>query len=500
MINNPPAIATTAATAINSSEPGIVKAPRQAKPLISEEGMMRGAPVPVRLMPHNIEAEMAVLGAIILDGVKALTRVQPILSMTDFYRAPHIEIYRALCKLINDRVNPDIVTLSSELEATGRLTAAGGTNYLFELAEFVPTASNCEHYAQLVKSSATKREAIRFAHLIAESAYSAEPAQNAVLASQEAALKLSSGSRSRTDVSHISDAVTRDIARMMSSDRGISSGCKDLDYILGGIERGTLSIIAAEPSAGKTQLAIQYALSAAKKAKQEGKGKIVVFVTLEMPAAALSRRVIFRLARIDSQEFKHRGNQLTTEEARRYKEQALEVGQLPLYFKDGSEGEVNIDDLANLARRMHIEARMKNPDGGIEALVVDYLQEVRPSASDSSKNSTQEREIASISSNLRQLAVTLNIPVIAVSSMSREGKMRHSGQIEYDAHNVMVLEWMQKKSELDPKSKEPVGIIVNVQKQRDGITGNCKVCFVRQYGFFTDFEDEKDGAVPGGKF
>lgn len=445
---------------------------------------------PAKLMPHSIEAEQAVLGSLILDPEKiALAACQ--LTSTDFYRLAHGTIFRAMLHLQSNSKPVDIISLKTRLEEIGKLDQCGGYVYLMQLAELVPTSANLEHYAGIVKEKQRRRKFIGDAVKILESSYE-EDLDTVTSKIQDFALSSSSDVR-RSNMSHVADAVSGAIERMLDPDEGIESKIPDLDFVLGGLARGTLTIVAASPGMGKTQLAIQYAISAAEKEKLAGTGGVVVFLTVEMPKEALAQRMILRTARIDSMELKrNKGRFSGSQQMRDYKKSAVEISSLPIFMRDASETAVTADEIPILLKSLHME-NLSRSGAGVVLFVVDYLQAIKP-PKDTPREASDERRVSDISTSLRELAVYLDIPILAVSAISRSGDLRHSGQINYDAHNILFIESMDDKDR-DPMDTAPTPVKIEVRKQRDGITGAIKASFVKRFGFFAGYTDKEFGVA-----
>lgn len=453
----------------------------------------------VVLPPHSIEAETALLGSIMLGQADTLARAQTHVRMSDFYRHAHGDIFRAMCKVVARAEPIDIVTVKDELARVGKLEACGGLLYLQQIAEFVPTPANVDHYAKIVKEKSLRREAIERGKELVRKAYEGT-LEEVTEDAQRIALRLLSDDR-QGNVLTASEAMSEAVARMANPIPGVPSGIPMLDWMLGSLVPGTLTVISADPGMGKTQLSLQYALNAAEMAKAEGKGEIVVFITVEMPSSSLAQRLAFRIARIDSQEVKRSGGKLNGKaEFLAYKEAATHLSALPLYFRDQRTSSVDAGAIPALVKQLHMEHwRASTGTGGVKLLVVDYLQAIKPSEEDAGKNLNEERRVSQISTMFRDLAVSLDIPVLCVSSTSRNGELRSSGQINYDAHNILHISNIE--TEREAEDTAPWGVMMEIKKQRDGVMGvKVKASFVKQYGFFTDFDDEEWGVVKGGKF
>lgn len=445
------------------------------------------------LPPSSIEAEMSVLGSMLLGEPEAIEKAAELLSVKDFYREAHGRIYQAMLRLRGRSEPIDTVTLKDELDSMGFLAQCGGVLYIMQLAEYVPTPANIVYYAGIVKDKAIRRRSIKQGLRLIKSCFKDTP-DEIVKGAQNIALGVLSDVRQNA-LSHAGDAVSGAIEKMLDPDPGIFSGVEDLDWILGGITKGTLTVLAADPGAGKTQLAIQYAISAAQAEKEKAEGGVVVFMTVEMPQESLAQRMILRTAQIDSMELKrNRGKFVTTAQRDAYKKAAIEIAGLPLYFRDQKQAPIEAGTIPGLVKQIHIEnydSKLKR--GGVALFVIDYLQAIKPS-SDSPRDSTDERRVSEISTMLRDLSVELDIPVLAVSSTSRNGELRHSGQINYDAHNIVFIEAMDKKPR-DPKDTTPVGVTIEIRKQRDGMTGMVKASFVKKFGFFAGYSDREWGVT-----
>lgn len=446
-----------------------------------------------RMPPQNIEAEQAVLGAIFLEP-SSLTMASEILIPEDFYRAAHQKIFNVMLKLADQGKAVDLVTVTEELAAAKLIEDTGGVSYLNELAGSVPTAANIEYYARIVEEKSLLRRLIRTATNIATDGYTREDEVETVLSEAEKSI-LEVAQRKNAGAFHnIKDVLVRtyDNIEMMHNRvgdiTGIPTGFAELDRMTAGFQRNDLIIVGARPSVGKTAFALNIAQNVAIKA-----GENVAIFSLEMGAEQLVMRMLCAEGNIDAQRL--RTGSLTDED---WGKLTMAMGSLSNagIFIDDTPG-VRINDIRAKCRRLKQEH-------GLGMILIDYLQLILGSGR---PGENRQQEVSEISRALKQLARELQVPVIALSQLSRGveqrqdkrpmmSDIRESGSIEQDADIVAFLyrdDYYEKESE----NKNIIEIII--AKQRNGPVGTVQLAFVKEYNKFVNLERRfEDSMVPPG--
>ncbi|MDQ0201003.1 replicative DNA helicase [Neobacillus ginsengisoli] len=446
-----------------------------------------------RLPPQNIEAEQAVLGAIFLEP-SSLTMASEILIPEDFYRAAHQKIFNVMLKLNDLGKAVDLITVTEELAAAKLLEDTGGVSYLSDLAGSVPTAANIEYYARIVEEKSLLRRLIRTATGIASDGYSREDEVEALLSEAEKSI-LEVAQRKNAGAFHnIKDVLVRtyDNIELMHNRvgdiTGLETGFVELDRMTAGFQRNDLIIVGARPSVGKTAFALNIAQNVAKKT-----GENIAIFSLEMGAEQLVMRLLCAEGNIDAQRL--RTGSLTDED---WGKLTMAMGSLASsgIFIDDTPG-VRISDIRSKCRRLKQEH-------GLGMILIDYLQLILGSGR---SGENRQQEVSEISRSLKQLARELQVPVIALSQLSRGveqrqdkrpmmSDIRESGSIEQDADIVAFLyrdDYYDKESE----AKNIIEIII--AKQRNGPTGTVQLAFVKEYNKFVNLERRfDDSAVPPG--
>jgi len=439
-----------------------------------------------KLPPHDIDAEEAVNGSLLIDGT-AIYKIAAFLNQPDFYSEQNQLVYGACLSLYqrNEAINQ--ITVAQELDRRGKLEACGGAAYLSHLISIVPTSLDIENYAQIVYRLSLMRHLISAAGQIAAIGYEADPDVNASLSKAEDALfRLRHGQSSR-DFVHVRQVLDKyfEIAPSPTTEaegyRGptphTSSGFIGLDEFLGGFQPSDLVIIAGRTSMGKTSLALSIARNAAVE-----QGACVALFSLEMAQEPLVLRLLANESGINSRRVRL-GGHLTEEEEKRIMEATGILSEAPIYIDDSPQ--IRVVEMRSKARRLHYER-------GINLIVVDYLQLMQ--GEDRRENRVQE--IGYISRSLKALARDLNVPVIALSQLSRQvdwrashvpqlSDLRESGSIEQDADIVIFVhreeayyptieDWQNQF----PDREYPRGIAdIIIAKHRNGPTGQIKLRF-----------------------
>lgn len=438
--------------------------------------------------PQNPEAERSVLGAILLDK-DAIIKVIDILIADDFYESRHSIIYEAMLKLFDKRMPVDIVTLSETLEAEGKIKETGGSGYLADIVNSTPTATNIVHYAQIVRDKAVLRRLISAGSRIAEMGYEEDEEIAQTLDKSEQSLFAVSQKFLKDKFQPIRDVLTEAFDRIdkihrdkdKGALRGVPSGFKDLDSKTAGFQKSDLIIVAARPSMGKTS----FALNLAEHAAIEEKVPVGIF-SLEMSKEQLVDRLLSSQAGVDS--WKLRTGNLSDEDFPKIGYAMGVLSEAPIFIDD-SPG-ANVMEIRAKARRLQMEH-------GLGLIVVDYLQLMEGHSSKGDNNRVQE--ISEISRGLKGLARELNVPVIALSQLSRAvehrddkrpqlSDLRESGSIEQDADIVMFLY----REEYYKPDTEKKGITeVLIRKHRNGPTGELQVFFNPSQMRFADLEHHR---------
>ena len=437
-----------------------------------------------RLPPQSIEAEEAVLGALLIDP-DAIIRLATLLRPEDFYREKHAWIYRCVLDLHDRREPVDFLTLCDEMERRGQLNEVGGAAFITSLINAVPTSIHAEHYARIVERAAVRRRLIEAAGQIAVLAYQeADDVEEVVDHAEQILFGISERRLSRELVpirqvlSQVYDHVEY-ATRHQGEILGIPTGFQALDTLLTGFQRSDMIILAARPSVGKTSLALTMALHAARKHHQR-----VAFFSLEMSAEQVVQRLISAETGIESQRL--RKGEIAEEEWSRFVRAAGVLAET-LFYVDDTPG-LSALELRTKARRLHAEA-------GIDLLVVDYLQLMRGDY----RSENRVQEISAISRALKALARELNVPILALSQLSRSvesradkkpqlSDLRESGALEQDA-DVVIFIYRDELYNENTERKNIADIIV--AKHRNGPTGTVSLYFKKELAQFREAELRK---------
>ncbi len=436
-----------------------------------------------RIPPQNIEAEMSLLGSILIDK-DAMLKVADIVDQEDFYKNIHRDVFDVMVELYAKNEPVDLLTLGNRLEEKNLLEKVGGRSYLVSLSNTVPTASNVEQYARIVRKKATLRKLLSAAGQITQLGYK-EEAEDVETVLDEAQQQLYGVTQKHlkqtfTPIrSVLHDAFDRidELHREKGKLRGIPTGFKALDGLLAGLQKSDLVILAARPSVGKTSLALDIARHAAVKQK-----KAVGVFSLEMSKEQLVDRLLCSEAGVDL--WKMRTGNLSdrpdSDDFPRIGHAMGVLSEAPLYIDDSPNNTV-----------MHIrtKARRLQAEHGLDLIIIDYLQLMEGTGNKGSDNRVQE--VSEISRNLKGIARELNVPVLALSQLSRAveqskpaipklSHLRESGSIEQDADVVIFLyrKAADRNYRLEdiPPDERHLGEI-HIAKHRNGPTGMVKVFF-----------------------
>lgn len=439
-----------------------------------------------RLPPQNIEAEQAVLGAIFLEP-SALTVASEILIPEDFYRASHQKIFNAMLKLNDEGKVVDLVTVTEELAAAKLIEDTGGVSYLSELASSVPTAANIEYYARIVEEKSLLRRLIRTATEIASDGYSREDEVEALLSEAEKNILAVAQRKNAGAFHNIKDVLVRTYDNIEQMHQrageitGLETGFIELDRMTAGFQRNDLIIVGARPSVGKTAFALNIAQNVAHKT-----GENIAIFSLEMGAEQLVMRLLCAEGNIDAQRL--RTGTLTDED---WGKLTMAMGSLSNsgIFIDDTPG-VRISDIRSKCRRLKQEH-------GLGMILIDYLQLILGSGR---AGENRQQEVSEISRSLKQLARELQVPVIALSQLSRGveqrqdkrpmmSDIRESGSIEQDAD---IVAFLYRDDYYDKESENKNIIEIIIAKQRNGPTGTVSLAFVKEYNKFVNLETRYD--------
>ena len=452
--------------------------------------------IPSRQLPWSPEAEQSVIGAMLLDSDAGLTAME-LLGDTDFYREGHRRIFRAMAKLLEHGGVIDPVILRDELQRRGDLEASGGTDYLAELLDVVPTAANVEYHCRIVREKSLLRRLIDVGTGIVQTAYEGRDDVGALLDQAEQQVFEVSYQRGTQEVVRIKElmwqAMERIEARHRGDDsvRGIPSGFTDLDEMTNGFQGSDLIIVAARPSMGKTSFCLNVAANAA----LEGNTPTAVF-SLEMSRDQLVERLLAAESFVDLHRL--RRGKLRDDDYPKMSRAAGLLGTAPIWIDDTPA--LTLLELRSKARRMKAEH-------DIGLFIVDYLQLIRGTG----RQESRQEEISFISRSLKALARELQTPVMALSQLSRAPEqrggdrrpvlsdLRDSGAIEQDADLVMFIYRAEMyKSVIDQEEGAEEGLAeLMLAKHRNGPTGNMKLAFHKQYTRFDNYSSRTPDPLDG---
>jgi replicative DNA helicase len=430
-----------------------------------------------RVPPQNIEAEQAVLGAMLLnsDAVGAVIEVLREDPVDLFYVEAHKQIFQAIIALFRENRPVDEITLVDQLKRDGHYESSGGASYVAQLSGIVPTSANAEHYAKIVLNAAILRKLITTCTVIASSAYEGEEDANELLDRAENSIFSIAQTRELNPISKVGDLVNaaiEQIERLIASHTGISglaTGYTKLDEMLSGLQPSDMVVLAARPSVGKTALALNIASHVA---IRENKG--VMIFSLEMSREQLAQRLLCMEGRIDSARL--RSGFLAKDEMSKLQPAASRLYSAPIY----------IDDTANITMlEIRSKARRHKAQHDVQLIIIDYLQLMSGTGSNRRVENRQV-EISEISRNIKGLARELHLPVLALSQLSREAEkddtgipklshLRESGSIEQDADVVLML-W-RLPAHQNPEDENLIK--VSIAKQRNGPTGIVDLLFLK---------------------
>lgn len=438
-----------------------------------------------RLPPHNLDAEIATLGAILLEP-SAVTRVVDYVRAEDFYRSAHGNIYEAVVSLWDRGESIDLITLTDELQKNGTLDRVGGAAYISSLTTAVPTSANVEYYAQIVRETSLRRRLIRLAAELTERCFDDTIPTREVLEEAERRIFELAETNQTQSFLPARDVVKRTVQAIerlyhnQETYTGVPTGFHALDHMTSGFQNSEFIVVGARPSVGKTALALSMAANIA-----IGSHIPVGFFTLEMSDMALMQRLVASEARIGSQVI--RTGMLRPADFANLTNAAGRIYEAPLWISD-TPG-MRLLDLRAQARRMVSQH-------GVRIFFIDYITLIN----NENQEMARHEQIADISRSLKALARELEVPVVALSQVTRdtEGKrpllsnIRESGSIEQDADVVIFL---HRERNLERDTTETLDVIETdliLAKQRNGPVGTIKLAFVPRYTKFENLADDID--------
>ncbi|MGH8638408.1 MAG: replicative DNA helicase [Burkholderiales bacterium] len=444
---------------------------------------------PERTLPHSLDAEKSVLGAILIHN-DAFNHAAELIDAHDFFRDAHRRIFDKMVALSERGDAIDFITLKEALSRAGELDEIGGPAYIAALADGVPRSANVEYYAKIVKEKATLRNLIHSANKILTEAYEAEQEPELLLDEAERAIFAIAEDRIREGFVPLRDLVQDSFTTIEKLQQhkglitGVPTGFVDLDEMTSGLQSSDLILVAARPSMGKTSFVLNIAQHVGTSTDMT-----VGFFSLEMSKEQLFMRLLTSEARIDAHRF--RSGYLSEKD----------YGRLSHALGTLAEARVFIDDSASIGvLEMRAKARRLKAEHGLNLLIVDYIQLMTGRG----RFESRQQELATISRSLKGLAKELNVPIVALSQLSRAPEtrsdhrpqlsdLRESGALEQDADLVMFIfrEEQYRTDDGQPNTEvEGVAEII-VGKQRNGPTGTVKLAFVKEH---TRFENLAHGA------
>ena len=448
---------------------------------------MANTAVAERTLPHNLEAERSVLGAILLHN-DAFNLAAEVIDSSDFYRDAHRRIFEKMVALAERGDAIDLVTLKEELSRSGEVDEIGGPAYIASLVDGVPRSTNVEHYARIIKEKATLRNLIFSANKIVASAYEAEEEADVILDQAEHAIFAIADDKVRdgfVSMRHLAQNSLETIEKLHARKElitGVPTGFTDLDEMTSGLQPADLVIIAARPSMGKTSLVLNMAQHVGTRTDRS-----VGIFSLEMSKEQLFLRMLTGEARIDAHRL--RGGYLGERD----------WGRLSQAIGTLSEARIFIDDSPSIGvLEMRAKCRRLKSEHGLHLVIVDYIQLMQGRG----RFENRTLELASISRSMKGLAKELSVPIVVLSQLSRAPEsrsdhrpqlsdLRESGALEQDADVVMFIyrEDVYADKNAPPADSQGVAELI-IGKQRNGPTGVVKLAFIRE---FTRFENLAPG-------
>ena len=443
---------------------------------------------PANLPPQNTEAEASLLGAILIDS-DAIVKVADIVRPEDFYDERNARIYEATLQLYEKHSPIDVLTLSDQLKGTGMLEMVGGASYLTELTNFVPTAAHADRYAEIISQKSMRRRLIKASQSIASLGYDEAQSLQELIESAETQLFQVSQQHIKQDISSIENILSSSFDRLdeLHKDkgklRGVPTGYKDLDNVLAGLQPSDLIVLAARPSMGKTAFALNLAHNVALRAEMP-----VLIFSLEMSKEQLVDRLLAAEAGVNA--WNLRTGNLTDDD---FEKIGHAMGTL-------SEAQIFIDDSPGISvSDMRTKARREAHQRPLGLIIVDYLQ-LMSGGSRFGGDSNRVQEISEISRGLKGIARELNVPVLALSQLSRSvesrspqipqlADLRESGSIEQDAD---VVAFIYREEYYNPETENKNIARILIKKHRNGPTDDVDLYFDREKQRFRSLDTRRE--------
>ncbi|ASS67622.1 MULTISPECIES: replicative DNA helicase [Paenibacillus] len=444
---------------------------------MSQDGLMFD-----RVPPQNTEAEQAVLGAVLLQAEALITAMEKI-RPEDFYLNQHQIVFEAMIELGENNQPIDLVTLTAYLSDRQQLDEVGGVSYLAKLATVVPTAANVEYYAQIVEEKSMLRRLIRTATTIVSDGYGASDDIGLMLSEAESRIMEIANRRSSSGFVSIRDVLMEVFERVeflytnKGGSTGIPSGFVDLDKMTSGFQRNDLIIVAARPSVGKTAFALNIAQNVGVRSRET-----VAIFSLEMSAAQLVQRMVCAESNVDA------GRMRTGFlEGDDWEKLTMAIGAL-------SEAEIYIDDTPGITvSDIRAKCRRLKKERNLGMILIDYLQLIQGRGK---SGENRQQEVSEISRTLKQIARELEVPVIALSQLSRGveqrqdkrpmmSDLRESGSIEQDAD---IVAFLYRDDYYDKETEKKNIIEIIIAKQRNGPVGTVELAFLKNFNKFVSLD------------
>ncbi len=442
-----------------------------------------------RVPPQNIEAEQAVLGAMLIDK-EAIAKATELLSADDFYREAHRVIFSAMLELYNKNEAVDMVTVTEILKRDNKLEDIGGIAYITSLANVVLTAANVKYHAEIVAEKSVLRQLVRVSTEIAAMGYEANDDVGTLLDTAESRILEISNRKKKADFTPINDILmdsVQSIESLLQNKGGLTglpAGFADLDKLTSGLHPSDFIILAARPSMGKTALALNIVQNVALRAHKAigGEPRSVAFFSLEMSKEQLVNRMLCAEAGIDSQRL--RVGEMHDEDWTHLWDACDTMSRAKIY----------IDDTAGItAMEMRSRARRLKAEHGLDLIVVDYLQLMQGSGKRNNSGDRQQ-EVSEISRSLKALARELDVPVLALSQLSRSvesrqvkrpmlSDLRESGSLEQDAD---IVAFLYREDYYNPETENKHTELI-IAKHRNGPVDTVNLFFQKQFTKFVGF-------------
>lgn len=440
-----------------------------------------------KIQPHNLEAEQAVLGCILIDN-QAQIDILALMNDKDFYSEAHSQIFKAMNKVYLKSIPVDFVTLTDQLEKEGLLDKVGGIEYIMTLTNTVPSAANFKHYCDIVKSDSIRRKLIQSGQEIIEDAFENQDKDKSLQFAEQVIFEIAE-KEGRSSLEHVgrNDGAVKkvvdkfsEIAKDPTILKGIATGFEDFDKMTNGLQNSDLILLAARPGVGKTSFAMNIIVRAATELNK----KCAVF-SLEMSKEQLMQRAICSLAKVSME--KALKGEMDAEEWKRIWAASKKLEQSGLFVDDSSM--TTPADLLSKCRRLKMQE-------GLDLIMVDYIQLMTSAR----KADNRQLEISDISRTLKIAAKELNVPIIVLSQLSRGvesrqdhrpllSDLRDSGAIEQDADIVLFIYNPEKYNDV-PQEDEPGTVELIIAKHRNGGTGTIKLRWIGQYTTFVNIKDK----------